>query len=118
MHVFGASSSPSCANFALRHTVLSDNFNGNETLKQIVLHCFYVDDLMVYVNDEYIAISLIDQVINLLKINGFNLTGFTSNSRKILRNIYSTMLAKSLSTVNINNDLLPRERALGVLRNV
>ena len=47
VNVFRATSSPSCANFALCHTVLSEDFDDNETLKQIVLHSFYVNDLMV-----------------------------------------------------------------------
>ena len=65
-----------------------------------------------------IAISLIEQVIDLLKIKGFNLTRFTSNSRKILRNIDSTKLSRSWSTANIDRDLLTCERALCLVRNV
>ena len=46
VHLFGAVSSPSCANFALKQTV-EDNAKvyGNEAA-EIVKHDFYVDDLL------------------------------------------------------------------------
>ena len=45
VHVFGATSSPSVANYALRQTV-NDNEEFSKCAKDAVLHNFYVDDLL------------------------------------------------------------------------
>lgn len=118
VHVFGAKSSPSCANFALRHSVLHNNFGGSDIVKYAVLNSFYVDDLMVSMNSERSSIDLINEVIEVLQINGFNLTGFVSNSRNILNNLDRSKLSDKLQTISLDDDKLPCDRALGIVWNV
>lgn len=118
VHVFGAKSSPSCANVALRRTV-HDNSNVTEIVRQTVLRSFYVDDLMPSVNsEESAAIDLIKEVDDLLSCSGFNLISFVSNSRSVISSVSQNKLSKDLKTINIESDDLPYERAIGVVWNV
>ena len=61
VHLFGAISSPSCANFALRQTVSdSDCFKTEEG--DTVLHNFYVDDMLKSSDDVQSAIETVKKV--------------------------------------------------------
>ena len=111
--MFGARSSPSCANFALRHAVLD-----SELARKTVLNSLYVGDVMVSLDNVNTAIALTREVTSLLHGSGFNLTGFVSNSREVLSSIPSDKLSKELKTVNVEYEKLPHDRALGVVWNV
>ena len=54
VHVFGAVSSPSVANYALRH---SAKYTDDETTKTMLHKNFYVDDLLSAFQSETIAIQ-------------------------------------------------------------
>lgn len=92
VHPFGAKSSLSCANFALRQTVSADDPTVDDRVRQIVLRSFYVDDMMQFFDDEYSAAKLVNNVTVLLEKNGFNLTSFCSNDRNVLQTIPETKL--------------------------
>ena len=83
VHVFGAASSPSCSNYALRRIAQEEN-NASLMAKETILNNFYVDDVLKSVSDEATAIKLIQEIIVLLAEHGFNLTSFVSNSRCVL----------------------------------
>ena len=116
VHVFGAVSSPAVANYALKQT--AENKNYNDTTTDCVKNDFYVDDLLKSVPTEIEAISLIKETQSLLSTGGFNLTGFVSNSRSVLNSIPKNDLSKSLRELNIQQDKLPSDRALGVTWNL
>ena len=84
VHVFGAKSSPSCANFALKQCIDKDESEGDAGCPGI-FESFYVDDLMLATDSEDNAISLVNQAQSVLSNNGFNLTGFASNSRNVTK---------------------------------
>lgn len=52
VHLFGATSSPSCANFALRKCAEDYGHHYSEGAVDKLLHCFYVDDCLVSVATE------------------------------------------------------------------
>ena len=52
VHLFGATSSPSCANFALRRTAADDGSLYEEEVSQTVLRKFYVDDCLASTHKE------------------------------------------------------------------
>ena len=79
VHLFGATSSPAVANFALRRTA-TENSHYSEEAKAAVLRSFYVDDLLCSVEDEKEAVKLYNNVKALVSTGGFNLTKLTSNS--------------------------------------
>ena len=82
VHVFGAKSSPSVANFALRQTAL-DNCNCDEGAKAAVFRNYYVDDLLCSVSNVESAYKLLIAVRELVASGGFNLTGFVTNSPQL-----------------------------------
>ena len=114
VHLFGAVSSPGCANFALKTT--ADDFEeecGNDAA-EFVRHDFYVDDGLKSVPSVEHAINLIESTKTLCKKGGFNLHKFISNRREVIEAIPVEQRAKEIKELDMTKDLLPIERALGV----
>ena len=113
VHLFGATSSPSCAAHALKRTA-DDHAN---LLKPEVLATvhrnFYVDDCLKSVPTEEKAIKLALDLQSLMKMGGFRLTKWLSNSRKVLCAIPESERAPSVVSLN-PCDALPTDRALGI----
>lgn len=115
VHVFGAVSSPSCSNYALRR-VAEDNPSASKEAIYTIKNNFYVDDLVKSVPHEEDAISLINEIRALLSKGGFELCGFASNSIQVLSSLPREDLSKELDNVSLSaEEDLPYERALGVV---
>ena len=117
VHLFGAVSSPSCANYALRRTAEDNKESFDEKTTNTVLHNFYVDDCLKSVSNQLEAITLVQSLINICNKGGFRLTKWVSNNRAVLDSIPSTELAKEFKLLKLGSegiDKLPVERALGV----
>ena len=84
VHIFGATSSPCCANRSVRQTAVDNEDRLSSEVINIVRRNFYVDDVLKSVPNEESAIRLAEQLIQLMKEGGFHLTKFASNSRKPL----------------------------------
>ena len=110
VHVFGATSSPAVANFALRKCAEETE---NEAVKKTIQQSFYVDDLLTSCPDEEAAITIANETSQALKNNGFTLTKFASNKREVIEAIPEELRAHP-ENVHLT-DNLPTERALGVL---
>ena len=83
IHVFGGTSSPGCCNYALRKTATDNEVRYGEEVSKILLHNFYVDDLLKSVETEESAVRLIRDVKAMCQAGGFNLTKFISNKKVI-----------------------------------
>ena len=114
VHLFGASSSPSCANFALRKT--ADDFGQQfcEKAGQTVKNNFYVDDCLRSEDSEEVAIQLVDDLKRLCSLGGFKLTKFVSTSRGLMKTLPKEDHGKDVTSINLDFDTLPQTRALGV----
>lgn len=112
VHIFGATSSSCIVNSTLSR-VADDNANDftAEAVKAVKTN-FYEDDGLPSTNGSASAISLANELIELLQRGGFNLTKFTSNNKDVLSQIPSQSRAKP--ELNLDLDELPVERALGV----
>ena len=77
-HNFGAKDSPTCANYALRRTAVT-NQNRYPDAAYAVLNNFYMDDYLGSVKNPESALMLSRSLVELLKLDGFNLTKFISN---------------------------------------
>lgn len=108
MHLFGATSSPSVACFALRHSVANSPCSNN--VRKTVQSSFYVDDLLISRNTEDEAISTMVEVKQVIGNCGFNLTNFDSNSSSVL--VATSNTAQSSS--HIVTPSSDTGRALGV----
>ncbi|XP_071490096.1 uncharacterized protein [Diadema antillarum] len=74
VHLFGATSSPSCAGFALRKTAEDALGQFNKEVIDTVLNNFYVDDCLKSVKCRDDAMSLVENLRCLLAQGGFRLT--------------------------------------------
>lgn len=115
VHIFGATSSPSCAVFALQKCAQDHREQYSATGVDTVLHNFYVDDCLKSVRSEEEAVSLCNDLVAILDSGGFRLTKWVSNSRAVLSAIPEEERAKELRDLDLNLDTRPVERALGVV---
>jgi hypothetical protein len=74
VHLFGATSSPSCAAFAMKRTVHDNTELFQQEVCKTVERNFYVDDCLKSVSSEKKAIGLATDIQSLLKKGGFRLT--------------------------------------------
>ena len=114
VHLQGCISSPSCANYALKRTAEDNKADFKDKVVQMLKRDFYVDDFLSSEVDDHSASKAISDVKTICKRGGFNLLKFVSNSRELMNNVDTSELAKSVKDLNISNDQLPCERALGV----
>lgn len=118
VHLFGATSSPGCANFALKSTAeIGEDEFGLEASK-FLKEDFYVDDGLKSVETPEEALCLIDSARKLCMSTGFNLHKFASNSKVVLGALPQEILAKDLQNLDMSCEHLPVERTLGVHWNI
>ncbi|KAJ8034141.1 hypothetical protein HOLleu_20860 [Holothuria leucospilota] len=84
VHLFGATSSPSCASFALKQTAKDNRESFSEEAVRTVNESFYVDDCLKSVQTKEQAVALVKELRELLHRGGFRLTKWVSNSRDVL----------------------------------
>ena len=115
VHLFGATSSPSVAAYALRRTAWENSVNVDAETVRAVLKNFYVDDLCKSCASVEQAINFIKQISDLLSSGGFHLTKFLSNPKQILSSVSENDRASSV--VDLQDRQLPTQKALGVYWN-
>ena len=113
VHLFGATSSPGCANFALKHVADTNKTFGIEA-SEFVKHDFYVDGGLKSVPTADEAVNLINASRSLCQSGGFNLHKYISNDRDVLNSLPGEIRAKNVENINLHCDSLPIERTLGV----
>lgn len=115
VHLFGATSSPSCSSYALRKCAEDhEDLCGSKTV-DIVYNNFYVDDYLVSVPTDSDAVQLYLRLTEMCSRGGFSLTKLISNSRTVLNAIPEEDRDKKVKNLDLERDTLPLERALGVL---
>jgi hypothetical protein len=72
---------------------------------------FYVDDCLKSVENDLVAITLVQQLQQLMAKGGFRLTKWLSNSRRVLESIPESERAATVKNLDLED--LPIERALG-----
>ena len=103
-HLFGATSSPSCANFCLQKTVSTYQEEFDPDTIQTVMQNMYVDDLMKSVSSPETAIKLSTQLQELLMKGGFRLTKWLSNDQDVLVEVPEHERASSVVNLNIEDE--------------
>ena len=107
VHLFGATSSPGCANFALRTAADQYEETCGSAAAHFIRRNFYVDDGLKSVPSVEHAKELIKSTKSLCQKGGFRLHKFTSNSREEDRAV------DAKDHLLVGNDTAV-ERALGV----
>ena len=114
VHLFGATSSPGCANFGLKQ--IANNYEaelGSEAAN-FVRQDFYVDDGLTSLPTTDEAINLIKKTRELCSRGGLRLHKFVSNSKAVINAVAPEDRAQSIKDLDLRHDILPIERALGV----
>ncbi len=114
VHLFGATSSPGCANVALKTTANDAELECGSRAAEFVRKNFYVDDGLTSLPTPDDAINLITETKTLCAKGGFRLHKFMSNNKEVLQSIPPNNLAKGLQDLDLVHDSLPIERTLGV----
>lgn len=114
VHLFGATSSPSCASYALRRTAEDGKEWATPEAVETILNSFYVDDCLSSVSSDEHSVALAKELRALCLSGGFHLSKWTSNSRVLLMSIPEEDRVSGIKDLDLDNDQLPTERALGV----
>ena len=88
-HVFGAKSSPTCANYAL-HQLAKDNAVNNESVVRTVQRNFHMDDFLKSVRTPREAIEIYQKVREILNKGGFKLTKCITSDDEVKSQIPET----------------------------
>ncbi|KAL6490192.1 hypothetical protein MHYP_G00005370 [Metynnis hypsauchen] len=111
VHLFGAASSPGCANYGLKY--IAAEGQGDYTIKFIQRN-FYVDDGLSSVASTSQAIQLVKEARELCNTGKLRLHKFISNSKEVLATIPKEECAEAVTDKDMALGELQMERALGV----
>ncbi len=117
VHLFGASSSPGCGNFGMKHLASQHEAEYPSAAGFIRKH-FYVDDGLISLESIDEAIKLVKEAQALCTKGKLRLHKFLSNKREVLESVCVTECAAEVKNVDLNHDDLPVQRVLGVRWNV
>ena len=110
VHLFGAISSPACANFALKQAAA----DREATFANFIRNDFYIDDGLKSAATVEEAVSAIERSMELCRNSGLRLHKFISNSKDVLKCISLENRTKGLTGNDIQEDKYPVERTLGI----
>jgi len=114
VHLFGAVSLPNCCNFAMRRNTEDHKHDLSPNVTSTILGNFYVDDCLKSLSSCSTAVKHVADLHKRMLIGGFNLTIWVSNDRQVLESISPEERAKDVKELNLEYDMLPTERALGM----
>ena len=115
VHLFGAGSSPGCANFGLKRAANDGEEEFGADAAAFIRKDFYVDDGLKSVSTVPEAIQLIKASQAICDKAGLRLHKIVTNKKEVLEAIPVEDHAKGIKELNLAVDPLPIERALGVL---
>ena len=111
--ILGAKSSPCCANFSLRQTVVEFGHLFEPLISKIVYSSFYVDDCLVFLPTIHEAILTQQGLLELLAKRGFRLRKWITNSDEVLQSIPESEHAEGSQGHPLEDSA--SERLLGML---
>ena len=114
VHLFGATSSPGCANFGLKKIANDGESKYGKEAANFVKDDFYVDDGLSSFETAHQAIHLIENTTKLCRDGGLGLHKFVSNSKEVIEAIPIRDKSKAIQNLDLNFENLPIERALGI----
>lgn len=117
VHLFGAISSPGCANYGLKH-LAKENSSAYPVGSQFVARDFYVDDGVTSAETVKDAIRLAKEARELCAKGGLRLHKFVTNNSEVLKSIPASEHATETRTKDLTFNETQTERALGIYWNV
>jgi len=114
VHLFGAVSSPSIANFVLKQIAEKVECTYGYQVANTIRRILYVDVCLKSTCDENTATQPIKDLTSACAMGGFHLTKYTCNKSKVLSTLPKEDCSKHVQACNLDYDDLPIERALGI----
>ena len=114
VHLFGAASSPGCANFGLKQVANDNEAEFGSSVASFLRHDFYVDDGLKSLPSDSEAIDMICKTKDMCSKGGLHLHKFISNSKSVIEQINPEDRAKGIKDLDLLQDKLPVERAIGI----
>ncbi len=114
VHLFGAASSPGCANFGLKHLAAKGAGKFSEATVRFIQRNFYVDDGLTSLDSEAEAVQLVREARDLCNTGKLRLHKFITNSKKVLATIPIQERAEGAADLDMALGEHKMERALGV----
>jgi hypothetical protein len=114
VHLFGATSSPGCCNYALKSTADDNETNIGSDAAEFLRKDFYVDDGLKSLATTSEAISLMKETKEMCRRGGFNLQKFISNKKQVIEAIPKKDRAEKIRNLDLTKEEMPIERALGI----
>lgn len=113
VHLFGAVSSPGCANYGLKY-LAKENSHSHQVGSQFVTRDFYVDDGVTSTETVEKAIQLAHEAREICAKGGLRLHKFVSNNHAVLQSLPASECAIDVKTKDLTFNDIPLERALGI----
>ncbi|XP_038150062.1 uncharacterized protein LOC119789301 [Cyprinodon tularosa] len=113
VHLFGAASSPGCANYGLKQ-LAKDNEMEFPLGSQFIMKDFYVDDGVTSIENVDDAIQLAQEAQKLCARGGLRLHKFVCNNRAVLESIPSSEHNAEVKALDLVFKDVTLERALGI----
>lgn len=101
-------------NFALRKIAHDAKGRFNDEVIDTVLNSFYVDDCLKSIESVDKAISIVKDLKCVLSCGGFHIAKWISNSKAVMKSIPVSDWAEKIKDLDLDQDCLSIERALGV----
>ncbi|KAL7865942.1 hypothetical protein SRHO_G00111890 [Serrasalmus rhombeus] len=117
VHIFGAASSPGCANYGMQY--LARKYERDYPVAaNFIQKNFYVDDGLISIDSAEKAKQLVNEARELLTKGKLRLHKFVSSSEEVLEAIPHSECASVTRDVNLNYNELQMQSVLGVKWNV
>lgn len=111
VHVFGNTTSPAVATYALRRTVQ----DSDPDVKEFVNKQFYVDDGLLSTDSIDQAVDLLKRTQHDLQVKGgLKLHKIAANRIEVMEQFTSSDLTKELQSLNFTEEYLPFHQSLGL----
>ena len=104
-HIFGATDSPCCANFAMKCVARDNKERCNRVFSESILKSFYADDLLKSVTTTEEAVNLAKEFSDVMQRGGFSLTKFISDGKDTMNSIPVVKRVKSFQTALFNDNI-------------
>nr|XP_021329350.1 uncharacterized protein LOC110439121 [Danio rerio] len=114
VHLFGAASSPACANFGLKYIAAQGRGQFSEATIRFIERNFYVDDGLISFHSEEEAIRLVHEAKKLCSTGKLRLHKFVSNSPQVLESLPKEDCVETVRNQDLALGEQLIERALGV----
>ena len=116
VHLFGATSSPSCASFCLKQSANLFEGSCSEATNNAIDKAFYVDDCLLSVDSVEEGAVMVEEMRRVLSSCGFHLTKWLSNKEEMLHSVPEEDRSSTQDSLRLKGNI--EERVLGVCWNV